>query len=118
MYRPTRRQVTVLAVVLILLLGFFAFSPAFAEPVMRVVDPKGTSITLYGEPCARPDLIANMPNRATYFDAAEQKTYEGCFDIRAMPMITGQPYKYVTSMFEDRTTIEVPTFLFEKVKNI
>jgi hypothetical protein len=97
----TRAFVLVIAGLFLVL--WVAHALAEARLVGRAED--GTLITLYDEPCAFKDQVANLPLRATWDKGKEH--FEGCWQL--------SQFGDVLFYFADKTVIGIPRQYFKPV---
>jgi hypothetical protein len=81
---------------------------ASAEPRFSVQD-KNVSVTLYDEPCALKEHVANLPYRAVWVEKGQ--AFEGCFGAWS-------DAEFVVAYFSDKTIAVFPFSVIKKLVGV
>ena len=92
------------SVLLLLFLSLFT-AHAIADPRLIGRGEDGTIVTLYDEPCALKDQVANLPLRATWDKGKEH--FEGCWQL--------SQFGDVLFYFTDKSVVGIPRQFFKPI---
>jgi hypothetical protein len=97
----TKEFVLIISGIFLALIAFHAI----ADPRLVGRGEDGTIITLYDEPCALKDQVANLPLRATWDKGKEH--FEGCWQL--------SQFGDVLFYFSDKSVVGIPKQFFKPV---
>lgn len=92
----------------IALAGALWAGKVYAEPRFQVQD-KNVSVTLYDEPCALKEHVANLPYRAVWVEKGQ--AFEGCFGAWS-------DAEFVVAYFSDKTIAVFPFSVIKKLVGV